>query len=825
MKSINLHVQNMSCAGCAGRVDDALHAVPGVQEVAVNLAAESAIVDFEAPAQLSALVDSLDKAGYPVETTTTSLNVEDMHCASCVHKIESGLQIVPGIVSARANLADETVNVSYATGVVTPGEVAAEVTGLGFPSSTPEADRHAGRPGDDRKSREQKQLAWATFWATVLALPVVTLEMGSHVSPALHDWITHTLSQETNRIIQLVLTTLVLAVPGRQFYLKGIPALIRRAPDMNSLVALGTAAAYGFSLVATLLPDALPAGTANVYFEAAAVIVVLILVGRYLESRAKGRTGDAIRQLLRLQTRTAWVQRGGQPTEPIEIDIDDIVVGDLLQVRPGERIAVDATVVSGESFVDESMLTGEPVPVAKADADTVIGGTVNGTGNLRCRATAVGRDTVLAQIISMVETAQGAKFPVQNLVDRVTYWFVPAVIGIAIITIFTWWVFGPSPVSGLALIAGVSVLIIACPCAMGLATPTSIMVGIGRAAGMGILFRRGDAMQSLSDVSVVAFDKTGTLTVGRPTLTAVNCAPGFNEDDVLKVAAAVESYSEHPIGRAIVTGASSRGLITTEVHDFVSTTGGGVQGTVAQRNILVGSRRFLTDKGVDGVDQAAVLTSADESNTTLFVSLDGKLAAAISVADSINEHSLAVVTKLKTLGLKVAMVSGDGRSAASAIAESLGIDHVSAEVLPDGKVDAISALRQQFGKVAFVGDGINDAPALAEADVGIAVGSGTDVAIEAADVVLMSHNLQGVVNGIGISRQTLRNIRQNLFWAFGYNVLLIPIAAGVLYPFYGLLLSPILAASAMAISSVMVVSNALRLRWTKPMMVTGQGDA
>lgn len=816
-KSITLHVQNMTCAGCAGRVDEALHAVPGVAAVAVNLAAESAAVDFAAPAQLSALVDSLDKAGYPVETTATSLNVEDMHCASCVHTIESGLRGLPGVVAASANLSDETVNVTYATGIITASEIAAEVTGLGFPSSTPEADRHAGRPGDDRKSREQKQLAWATFWATVLALPVVTLEMGSHVSTALHDWITHTLSQEMDRTIQLVLTTLVLAVPGRQFYLKGIPALVRRAPDMNSLVALGTAAAYGFSLVATLLPDALPAGTANVYFEAAAVIVVLILVGRYLESRAKGRTGDAIRQLLRLQTRTAWVERDGQPTE---IDIDDIVVGDLLQIRPGERIAVDATVVSGESFVDESMLTGEPVPVAKAEADTVIGGTVNGTGTLRCRATAVGRDTVLAQIISMVETAQGAKFPVQNLVDRVTYWFVPAVIGIAIITIFTWWVFGPSPVIGLALIAGVSVLIIACPCAMGLATPTSIMVGIGRAAGMGILFRRGDAMQSLSDISVVAFDKTGTLTVGRPTLTAVNCAPGFNEDDVLTAAAAVESSSEHPIGRAIVTGASSRGLITTEVHDFVSTTGGGVQGTVAKRHVLVGSRRFLTDHDIDGLDQAAALTTGEESNTTLFVAIDGNLAAALFVADSINEHSLAVVTKLKALGLKVAMISGDGRSAASAIAESLGIDHFSAEVLPDGKVDAISVLRQQFGKVAFVGDGINDAPALAEADVGIAVGSGADVAIEAADVILMSHNLQGVVNGIGISRQTLRNIRQNLFWAFGYNVLLIPIAAGVLYPFYGLLLSPILAASAMAISSVMVVSNALRLRWAKPMMVT-----
>jgi heavy metal translocating P-type ATPase len=602
----------------------------------------------------------------------------------------------------------------------------------------------------------------------------------------------------------------VLFWPGLRFYRIGLPALGKGAPDMNSLVAVGTLAAWTYSVVATSAPQLLPPGTVNVYFEAAAVIVTLILLGRYLEARAKGRTSEAIKRLVGLQPRTARVRRDGSV---IEVALGDVVTGDLVEVRPGERIAVDGEVVGGASFVDEAMITGEPVPVEKQAGAIVVGGTVNQTGALTFRATAVGADTMLAQIIRMVEEAQGSKLPIQALVDRVTLWFVPAVMATAALTFVVWATFGPEPAITFALVNAVAVLIIACPCAMGLATPTSIMVGTGRGAEMGVLFRKGEALQSLKDARVVALDKTGTLTEGKPTLTDLEVTPGHAREEVLALIASVEVKSEHPIARAIVEAAETYGLKLSDLSRFDSVTGYGVSADVGGRRVEIGADRFMENLGLDVRAFASAATRlADEGKSPLYAAIDGKLAAIIAVDDPIKASTPEAIRALHDLGLKVAMITGDNRRSADAIARQLNIDVVVAEVLPDGKVEAVRALNRQHGGLAYVGDGINDAPALAEADVGIAIGTGTDIAIEAADVVLMSGSLKGVPNAIALSMATIRNIRQNLFWAFAYNTALIPVAAGVLYPAFGLLLSPVLAAGAMAMSSVFVLGNALRLK-------------
>ncbi|MDU2609829.1 MAG: copper-translocating P-type ATPase, partial [Pseudomonas aeruginosa] len=614
--------------------------------------------------------------------------------------------------------------------------------------------------------------------------------------------------------LQFVLTLLVLAIPGWRFYEKGFPALFRLGPDMNSLVAVGTAAAFGYSMVATFAPSLLPAGTVNVYYEAAAVIVALILLGRFLEARAKGRTSEAIKRLVGLQAKEAHVLRDGRI---VDIPINDVAQGDIVEVRPGERVPVDGEVTEGRSFVDESMITGEPIPVEKAEGSTVVGGTVNQKGALTLRATAVGGQTMLAQIIRMVEQAQGSKLPIQAVVDKVTLWFVPAVMLAAVLTFLVWLVFGPSPALSFALVNAVAVLIIACPCAMGLATPTSIMVGTGRGAEMGVLFRKGEALQLLKDAKVVAVDKTGTLTEGRPVLTDLEIADGFDRNQVLAKVASVESRSEHPIARAIVESAVEGGIALPTMTDFDSVTGMGVRATVDGARVEVGADRFMRELGLDVSGFARTAERlGNEGKSPLYAAIDGRLAAIIAVADPIKSSTPAAIAALHQLGLKVAMITGDNARTAQAIAKQLGIDEVVAEVLPEGKVEAVRRLKATHGQIAYVGDGINDAPALAEADVGLAIGTGTDVAVESADVVLMSGNLQGVPNAIALSKATIGNIRQNLFWAFGYNTALIPVAAGVLYPAYGVLLSPIFAAGAMALSSVFVLGNALRLRRFQP---------
>lgn len=811
---VTMSIEGMSCASCVGRVEKTLAALEGFSDVSVNLASEEARVTVERPELLIAATQALKDLGYPARTSQVTLNIASMSCASCVGRVDKALAEVSGVLSVTVNLAAETAVVTYIDGAATIADLLSASSGIGYPAEV--AESNTSQSQMERKEEEASDLRQGVLIAAALTLPVFVLEMGAHLVPGFHMVIEKTIGTQTSWLIQFVLASVVLFGPGRHFFTKGIPALLRGAPDMNSLVAVGTGAAWSYSVAATFLPSLLPDGVRAVYFEAAAVIVVLILIGRWLEARAKGRTGAAIQALLGLQVRTARVLKDGKS---VEVDVDALAEGDTILVRPGERLPVDGVVVDGSSNVDESMITGEPVPVQKIAGTSVTGGTVNGSGSLTFRASRVGADTTLSQIIRMVEEAQGAKLPIQGLVDRVTLWFVPAVMALAGLTVVVWLAFGPDPALTFALVAGVSVLIIACPCAMGLATPTSIMVGTGRAAEMGVLFRKGDALQQLAEIDVIALDKTGTVTEGKPTLTDVIVAEGFERQMVLGLIAAVEERSEHPIAEAIVRGAQDAGITVPSPSGFRSVTGYGVAAQVEGHEVMVGADRYMIR---EGVDIAALIEDerdlAGRGRTALFAAVDGNLAAVIAVADPVKTSSHAAISALHDRGFQVAMITGDKQETAEAIARETGIDHVIAGVLPDGKVAALENLSANGRKVAFVGDGINDAPALAHADVGIAIGTGTDVAIESADVVLMSGDLRGVVNAVEVSKRTMSNIRQNLVWAFGYNVALIPVAAGVLYPAFGLLLSPVFAAGAMALSSVSVLTNALRLRGIVPAM-------
>ena len=803
-----LSIEGMTCASCVGRVEKALKKVDGVEKAEVNLATEKALIHASQPLDRALLIKAVQRAGFDVAAIQPiELSIDGMTCASCVTRVEKALKKVPGVEQANVNLATEHAWIQP-NATVSSQDLIRAIQKAGYDAKLLQ---HDSNEQHDKKNLEQQQLKRDLVISLILALPVFILEMGSHMIPAFHMWVMHNIGQQQSWLIQFALTTLVLLLPGRRFYQKGIPALLHFAPDMNSLVAVGTLAAYSFSLVATFMPQLLPEGTVHVYYEAAAVIVSLILLGRYFEAKAKGRTSQAIQHLIGMQAKTARIHRDGQI---IEVPVAEVSSNTIVEIRPGERIPVDGEVIEGHSYIDESMITGEPVPVAKQIGNQVVGGTINQNGTLNIRATAIGEASVLAQIIRMVEQAQGSKLPIQALVDKVTMWFVPAVMLLAALTFIVWFIFGPEPALTFGLVNAVAVLIIACPCAMGLATPTSIMVGTGRGAEMGVLFRKGEALQLLQDVKVVAVDKTGTLTEGKPTLTDFHVQSGFDADQVFALLASVEAKSEHPIALAIVQAATEKQVSLLPVTEFDSITGSGIEALVNGQRIQIGADRYMQQIGLDvSAFNAEAARLGQEGKTPIYMAIDQQLAAIVAVADPIKDTTFAAIAALHQLGLKVAMITGDNRHTAQAIAARLQIDHVVAEVLPEGKVDVVRELQQQFGRVAFVGDGINDAPALAQADVGIAIGTGTDVAIEAAEVVLMSGNLQGVPNAIALSKATIRNIRQNLFWAFIYNIALIPIAAGVLYPFAGILLSPIFAAGAMALSSVFVLGNALRLKY------------
>ena len=773
------------------------------------------------------------------------ISIQGMTCASCVLRVEKALKAVPGVSEATVNLATERAHINWNPELsdTTDGslKVLAAVHKAGYEASVLEQHAAPSSAEADARDIETKSLLRALWVSLALTLPIFLVEMGGHLIPGVHHFVHETIGMQRSWIAQSILTTLVLIGPGRVFFTKGLPALWHLAPEMNSLVALGAGSAWAYSMVATYLPQALPDGTRFVYFEAAAVIVTLILLGRTLEARAKGRTGAAIKHLIGLQPRQARVLINDQPTD---IDIDTVKPGDLILVRPGEKIATDGVITEGQPYIDEAMISGEPIPVTKRIGDRVTGGTLNTTNSFTFKATHTGGDTVLARIIRMVEAAQGTKLPIQALVDRVTAWFVPAIILCSLVTFVLWCWLGPAPSLSHALINAVAVMIIACPCAMGLATPTSIMVGTGRAAELGVLFRQGDALQRLREVQVVAFDKTGTLTLGKPVLTDfVVLEPTYDRALLLSWAAAMQSHSEHPIAHAIVQAARADNLPIAAAHNFKAISGAGVRATVNGHAVSSGAQAFMQTEGVD--TSAAVHYSeqwGQQGKTPICLAVDGKLAALMAVADPVKPSAHGAIATLKQLGLRTVMITGDNQYTALAVAQQLGIDEVHAQVLPEGKVAVLQALQRSsalggstetshsptadtleaksnntgptYAKVvlAFVGDGINDAPALATADVGIAIGTGTDVAIESASVVLMSDDLAGVATAIGLSRATLTNIRQNLFWAFAYNAALVPVAAGALYPSFGILLSPMFAAGAMAFSSVFVVANALRLK-------------
>jgi Cu+-exporting ATPase len=800
--SLSFPVKGMSCASCVGRVERALKALPGARDVAVNLATHRASVVLDGGASPADAAAALADAGYPVPETQSVIAIEGMSCASCVGRVEQVLAAVPGVSRVSVNLVIGQAAIRHPEGLVAPSDLIAAVEATGYRARSlddgPRIDPAA------RQEAERRALRRDAIAAALLSAPVVVLDMGGHILPNLHGG-------SATALVQAALATLVLAGPGRRFFLRGVPGLLRGHPDMNALVALGAGAAYLYSLVSTLAPGLLPAGAAHLYFEASVLIVTLILLGRTLEAGARGRTGQAIAQLMDLAPKTARVLRDG--TE-VEVPLAELRIGDVVRVRPGERVAADGVVLSGTAHVDESMVTGEPAPVRKRPGDRMVGGTLNGRGSLDLRVDAVGAATVLAQIAAMVERAQGGKLPIQALVDRVTGRFVPAVIGIALATFLGWLVLAPAPALGSALVNAVAVLIIACPCAMGLATPTAIMVGTGRAASRGILFRDGAALQSLRDVCVVAFDKTGTLTEGRPRVTDIVAGAGLTGDEVLTLAAGLESRSEHPLAGAVVAAARTRGLAIADPVRFEALDGFGVSGQVAGRNLVLGAPRYLDRLGIvrDPALTARAESLARAGKSPIHLAIDGRYAALLAVADPVKAGAREAVAALKAQGLVVAMVTGDDPHTAAGVAKNLGIAEVAAGILPGGKVETVKTFRSAHGPVAFVGDGINDAPALAEADVGLAIGTGTDIAVESADVVLMSGDPQALVEALALSRAVMANIRQNLFWAFAYNAALIPVAAGLLVPFGGPALSPVLAAGAMAFSSVFVLGNSLRLR-------------
>jgi len=807
MTSATFIIEGMHCGACTGRVERALAAEPGVSSASANLVARSARVEFDAPATPEALAAALARAGYPVAAAEAVLQVEGMTCATCAGRVERVLAAAPGVLKAEVNLVTGAARVDYVAGVVAPSELAALVTGAGYPTQAARAADRA--PMADRQEAEAAAIRGDLVFAAILTLPVFVLAMGGHLIPSFHHWIGATIGERMSWLIQFVLTTAVLFGPGMRFLRAGIPALLRAAPEMNSLVAMGALAAWSYSTVATFAPGLLPASARVVYFEAAAVIVTLILLGRWLEARAKGRAGEAIRRLVALRPATARVARDGGT---VELPVEELAAGDIVLLAPGERVAVDGVVTEGQGWIDEAMLTGEPMPVPKAPGDAVTGGTVNGAAALSYRVTATGADTVLAHIVALIEEAQGGKLPVQALVDRVTRVFVPAVMALSVLTFGLWLAFAPAPALPQALVAAIAVMIIACPCAMGLATPVSILVGTGRGAELGLLYRRGDALQRLAEARVVAFDKTGTLTEGRPVLTDLLPAPGFEADAALRLAAAAETRSEHPLARAVLAAAAAKGLALPVARGVKAEPGLGLTATVEGRALVLGNGAAMAAAGVDMAPLAAAATRLEaEAKTPVWLALDGQLAALMALSDPVKPGAAAAVAALHAQGLQVALISGDTEATARAVAAGLGIERVHAGLRPEGKLEALAGLRA-LGPVAFVGDGINDAPALAAADVGLAIGTGTDVAIEAAEVVLMQGDPAGVARAVALSRATMRNIRQNLFWAFGYNVALIPVAMGVLVPFGGPGLSPMLAAGAMAFSSVFVVTNALRLR-------------
>ncbi|MFC2002851.1 heavy metal translocating P-type ATPase, partial [Chloroflexota bacterium] len=812
-------VTGMTCTTCAATIEKGLAETPGVEQAKVNFASEKASLEYD-PSQidLAKIKDTISQIGYGIETKKPIFPVGGMTCASCVARVEQALNSVPGVVTANVNLASEKATVEYLEGTAVADLMrAVEEAGykLGSEAETLEDVTSAAQ-------REIQALRNRLILAAVLGLSIMALM-----------W---TPSFAGKPYLLWVLATPVQFWTGWRFYRGAWGALKHKTADMNTLIAVGTSAAYLYSMIAVLSPRIFAAGglEPHLYFDTSAMIITLILLGRFLEARARGHTSEAIKKLIGIQPKTALVIRDGKE---VEIPVDEVQVGDIILVRPGERVPVDGIVRQGYSSVDESMITGESIPVEKKVEDEVIGATINKTGSFQFEATKIGKDTTLAQIIRLVEEAQGSKAPIQRLADVIASYFVPIVIGIALITFIIWYFVGPAPALTFALLNFVAVLIIACPCALGLATPTAIMVGTGKGAEFGILIRSAEALERSHQISTVLLDKTGTITQGEPKVTDIVAIPSSSQEEVLRLAASAEHGSEHPLGEAIVRSALEKKLKLSSAAEFSAIPGQGVEALVEGKKLLLGNLRLIKDRGLslNGLEEEAERLW-EEGKTVMFVSMDGQVVGTIALADTLKPNAKEALQELRKMGVETVMLTGDNRHTAEAIAREVGIDRTLAEVLPEHKAQEVKRVQEKGKVIAMVGDGINDAPALAQADVGIAIGTGTDVAMETGDITLINGDLMGIVTAISLSKRTMRTIKQNLFWAFAYNTALIPVAAGVLYLAFGQtgvppglnfilgnygFLNPILAAAAMATSSITVVMNSLRLRRFKPAEFAG----
>jgi Cu+-exporting ATPase len=816
---VDLPIRGMSCASCAVNIQKGLSHMDGVVDANVNFATEKATVTIDTDRVTAGdLVKTIKDLGYEAGVDRITVPIRGMSCASCVEKVQTALNHVSGVLKASVNFATEKATVEYVPGRVSMKDLAKAVQDAGY--ELLEVEEGGDLVERERATREAefRTLKYKFLTGVSLLIPLFLLVFWDKLGLSR----ILAFSKQTSFLLQFMIQTPIQFWIGWQFYRGAWAAAKHKTSDMNTLIAVGTSAAYLYSVLATFFPSlfAVEGLAAEVYFDTAGAIICLILLGRLLEARAKGQTSEAIKKLIGLQPKQAIVLREGNE---IQIPVEDVEIGDVIIVRPGEKIPVDGVVVEGYSSVDESMVTGESIPVEKQDGDEVIGATINKTGTFKFRATKVGKDTMLAQIIRMVEEAQGSKPPIARMADVIASYFVPVVIGIAIVTFIIWYFFGPEPALTYAVLNFVAVMIIACPCALGLATPTSIMVGTGKGAENGVLIRSGEALETAHTLNTVVLDKTGTITRGEPSVTDIVETDGYRGDEILRLAASAERGSEHPLGEAILQRAKADGLSLEQPTDFNAIPGQGIEAAIGGRKVLLGNMKLMKERMVSIDKMRGKATALSRGGKTpMYVAVDGRPAGIIAVADTLKQDSKAAIDALHQLGLEVVMLTGDNKRTADAIAKQIGVDRVLAEVLPEVKANEVKKLQAEGKKVGMVGDGINDAPALAQADVGIAIGTGTDIAMESADITLISGDLKGVVTAIALSKATIRNVKQNLFWAFAYNTILIPVAAGILFPFFGILLSPIFAAAAMGLSSVTVVSNALRLRRFKPPVITAE---
>lgn len=824
LERVQIPIAGIDCAACISTIEQGLRRLPGVETASVNYASEKAYVTYR-PETVGTrdLIEAIRQAGYRAGQARLTLGISGMHCASCVDKIEGELEKLPGVLTAAVDLASESATIVYLPPMVSLQELRTVIERLGyqtFETATPGTPDEAGvlqEPLDENqlaRKREYRTLMRKFIVSGAFSIPVMVFSYAQflglpesfHPGSELMQWVW---------IVVGILALPVMFWAGSQFYTGAWAAFKNRSANMHTLIATGISAAWIYSMAAMLFPGIFPeAALAEQFFDVVFVVIALVVLGMALEIRAKGRSSEAIKKLIGLQAKTARVIRVGQE---LDIPVEEVVLDDVVVVRPGEKIPVDGVVVEGKSAIDESMITGEAIPVEKHEGDEVIGATINKTGSFRFKATKVGKDTALSQIVEMVQQAQSTKAPIQRVVDTVSGYFVPAVIIIAILAFVTWYDFGPQPNLPYALVVMVTTLIIACPCALGLATPISLMVGVGKGAENGILIRSGDALETAQKLDAIVLDKTGTITEGKPSLTDILPLGDFFEEQILFFAASIERASEHPLGEAIIRGAEDRGIALGEPLAFNAVPGHGVEAEVDGRRIALGNLKLMARYHIhDDAMEKEARTLADDGKTPMFLAVDGIAAGIVAVADVIKSDSKQAIARLKRMKLEVIMLTGDNERTANAIARQVGVDRVLADVLPEDKALNVERLQREGKIVAMVGDGINDAPALAQADIGLAIGTGTDVAIEAADITLIKGSLKGVVLAIQLSKATMKNIRENLFGAFFYNGMGIPVAAGILFPFFGILLSPIFAGAAMAFSSVTVVTNANRLRRFTP---------